>query len=326
MNNKDRILVTGGAGFIGSSLVEILVKSNYPVKVLDNLSTGNLENISKCMDAPNIVFLEGDMLNRAVLENAVDNSNIVFHFAANPSVSLERKNPSEDFLDLRATFNLLNAMRKSVACKKLYFASSSTVYGEPEILSIPESYSPLLPISIYGGSKLACEALISGFCHMFNMSATIFRLANIVGPRNTHGVIYDLVKKLRICPTQLEILGDGYQKKSYLYIDDCIDAILHVFNKFRIRSDRREIIDVYNVGSIDSITVLEIVNIIIEKMSLRNVTINPTRGTFGRGWKGDVRRFLLDVSKIRILGWQAKYNSGEAVARTVAELVSDSPL
>ena len=213
-----------------------------------------------------------------------------------------------------ATYNVLEAMRNSKNCKKIVFTSSSTVYGEPDVIPTSEKYSPLIPISLYGATKLACEAMISGYCHMFNMLGVTVRLANIIGPTSTHGVTHDFVTKLYATPGYLEILGDGKQNKSYLYIDDCINALIHVATIERT-------FEIFNAGSNDRINVLDIANIVINEFSLDNVILRFTGGIDGRGWKGDVKDMLLDSSKLETSGWKAKYNSSEAMTITAREIV-----
>jgi UDP-glucose 4-epimerase len=232
-------------------------------------------------------------------------------------VALGSNDTKIDFYEnLVTTYNLLEAMRKSPDSKKLIFASTSTVYGEAEILPTPENFGPLIPISLYGATKLACEGLISGYCHTFNMSGIAVRLANIIGPLNKHGVVFDLVNKLLANPSYLEVLGNGMQRKSYLHIEDCIDALLRVWE---VQSDVG--FDVYNIGTDDAITVIDIAKLLFQKFSTGPQRIKFDDTHDGRGWNEDVREFLLDCSRIKRLGWNAKYNSSKAV-----DLVADEYL
>ncbi|MGA6923552.1 MAG: NAD-dependent epimerase/dehydratase family protein, partial [Nitrososphaeraceae archaeon] len=244
-----RILVTGGAGFIGCSLVtKFMNGSDHYIAIYDNLSTGSKENILPWFESPRFKFIFADMKDNSSLEKAVEASDAVIHLAANPFVALGSNDTKIDFYEnLVTTYNLLEAMRKSPDCKKLIFASTSTVYGEAELLPTPENYGPLFPISLYGATKLACEGLISGYSHTFNMSGIAIRLANIIGPLNKHGVVFDLAKKLLANPACIEVLGNGMQRKSYMHIDDCIDALLRVLE---IQSDVG--FDVYNIGTDDA--------------------------------------------------------------------------
>ena len=208
-------------------------------------------------------------------------------------------------------------MRKEKV-KYLVFTSSSTVYGDARIIPTPEDYAPLEPISVYGGAKLAAEALISGYSHTFNIKSLIFRLANIIGERSNHGVIYDFINKLKANPNRLEILGDGTQRKSYLHVSDTVEGMLYLFEKFR---EEGKIYDVYNLGSDDWITVREIAEIVSKEMGL-NPEFYFTGGVDGgRGWKGDVKFMRLSIEKAKSKGWKPKMNSYEAVRRTVQELL-----
>jgi UDP-glucose 4-epimerase len=314
-----RVLVTGGAGFTGSHLVDTLMTYNSYVKVFDNLSSGSIENIRQWMDNRNFQFVRGDLLNLSKILQNVRNVDVVFHLAANPEVRTGLVSPEIHFQNnVVATYNLLEAIRKNANIKLFVFTSSSTVYGEPSKLPTPENYSPLMPISMYGASKLACEALIASYSHTYGIKAVIFRLANIVGPRNRHGVIYDFIVKLRKDPKELEILGDGTQTKSYLYINDCIDAIILAMKK------ARKSIEIFNVGSEDQINVKRIAEIIIDLMGLQSVKFKFTGGVNGgRGWKGDVKTMLLDISKLKSLGWKPEHNSEESVRKAAESLVNE---
>jgi len=315
----ERILITGGAGFIGSHLTDKLIKKGFEVYIIDNLSSGSLKNIKSALEEGSVKFIEGDLLNFEETAEAVKNCDVIYHLAANPEVRVGASNPKIHYKqNIAATFNLLEAMRKVGKVKALAFTSTSTVYGEASTMPTPEDYAPLKPISTYGASKLACEALISAYAYTYGFKAVIFRLANIVGPRSTHGVIYDFIQKLVRNPTELEVLGDGRQNKSYLYIDDCIEALTLGFDRFR------EHVEVLNVGSEGQIEVRDIARIVIEEMGLKNVKIKYTGGVDGgRGWKGDVKNMLLDISKIKSLGWRPKYSCEEAVRVTSKELIKE---
>ncbi len=312
-----KALITGGAGFIGSHLADRLMREGYYVRALDNLATGSLENISQWMDNPRFTFIKGDCLNPNEIERAVKDVDIIYHLAANPDVRVGAVDTRRDLeQNIIATYNVLEAMRKSKTAKTIVFTSSSTVYGDAETLPTPESYAPLKPISIYGASKLACEAMISAYSYMFGMKSVIYRLANIIGPRSNHGVIYDFVQKLLSNQRELEILGDGAQSKSYLYITDCIDAII-----FGLEKSEKQV-EIYNLGSEDLVDVKTIANIIIGEMGLRNVELKFTGGIDGgRGWKGDVKHMILDISRMKSLGWGPKYSSTEAVRLTAREIL-----
>jgi UDP-glucose 4-epimerase len=314
----DTILITGGAGFLGSSLVNVLLKSGkYNVIVCDNLSRGKKVNISKWIGHSNFKFVSTDMLDLSVLQRLVEPCDIVFHLAGYAGVPLIGNDMSKDYLqDILATHNLLEAMKSTKQCKNLIYASSSTVYGETGGKPASELNSPLKPISIYGATKLACESLICGYCHMFDISCAVVRLANIIGPSGNRGVVYDFVSKLYSNPEYLDILGNGKQTKSYLYVDDCIDALISLLGRVEKMG-----FETFNVGSDDTITVLEIANIVIEEMSLNDVDKRFTNTFEGRGWKGDVTEIWLDCSKLKSFGWRPKYVSRDAVLLTGTQLI-----
>ncbi len=314
---KDRsILVTGGAGFIGSHLVESLLAENK-VTVIDNFSSGKREFLAPHHNNPNFRLIEADLLLPGALEKALAGKDMVFHLAANPDVKLGAENTRVHLeQNVLATYNLLEGMRKS-GVKKIAFTSTSTVYGEAEKVPTPEDYGPLLPISLYGASKLACEALISSYCHTFEMQSWIYRFANIVGERGTHGVLVDFIRKLRDNPRELEILGSGKQKKSYLEVKDCVQAMLHCAE----RSDEQ--VNVFNIGSLDSVDVTGIANIVARQMGLTDVAYRYTGGVDGRGWKGDVRVMQLSIEKIQKLGWMPRGGSALAIEAAVKALLKD---
>lgn len=321
-HDRLKVLVTGGAGFIGSHLVERLMKGNHGVTVIDNLSNGSLRNIESWLDNEHFSFIRGDLKESQTSEKAAKDAELVFHLAANPEVRVGETDPSIHFEEnLVATFRLLEALRKQGSARVIVFTSTSTVYGEALRLPTPEDYGPSIPISTYGATKLGSEALIDAYAHTFDLRGLIFRLANIVGPRGTTGVVVDFVKKLRANPKRLEILGDGSQKKSYLYIDDCIDAISFATNEFLNSNER---IKVYNVGAPDSVTVVRIAEIVAEEMSLSDVEFVFTGGVNGgRGWRGDVKTMLLSTERLLKQGWRPKYGSEEAVRLAAKKLVEE---
>lgn len=307
-------LVTGGAGFIGSHLVNHLLQMDARVKVIDNLSTGSINNLEECLGIGEFEFVKEDLLNSEELEDLED-IDTVFHMAANPEVRVDLADPSIHFnQNVTATFKVLEAARRSSEVRRLIFPSSSTVYGDASSLPTPENYPPN-PISIYGASKLASEALISGYASMYGFKASIFRMANVVGPRSSHGVIHDFIEKLRKNPAELEILGDGKQCKSYLFIEDCVTGILQ-------GSRSQEKVTIFNLGTDDSVDVETIARLVLEKMDLKNTRLHFTGGIDGgRGWRGDVRFMMLDTSKLKKLGWRAKLTSAEAVRETIKSLL-----
>ncbi len=260
------ILVTGGAGFIGSHLVERLLLQNE-VTVLDNFSSGKREFLVPHQDNPDFHLLEGDLKDAGILEKAIEGKDLVFHLAANPDVKLGAENTSVHLeQNVQATYNLLEAMRKN-GVRRIAFTSTSTVYGEAATVPTPEDYGPLLPISLYGASKLSCEALISSYCHTFEMQSWVYRFANIVGERGTHGVLVDFIRKLRENPERLEILGSGKQRKSYLEVKDCVQAMVDTVEGSGDETN------VFNIGSTDSVDVTEIADIVVEQMGLNGCRV-----------------------------------------------------
>lgn len=359
-----------------------MVSKNYHVTVLDNLSRGSKDNISGWLVSPNFKFVLADLLDdsglhqekKCTLQQAVDNCDIIFHLAANPDVVAGADNTRIDFRqNVQATYNLLEAIRKSQLSldqnsntnkkktKQLIFASSSTVYGEAEKRPTPENYSPLHPISLYGATKLAGEAIISAYCHMFGIQCVVARLANIIGARNTHGVVYDFITKLSSHPDYLDILGNGLQNKSYLHIDDCISAFILLSERMQANLENSDSddyneknndhqnpsgenkkihhnkeshqmklpsLEVFNVGSDDTINVLQIAQIVIDKLCLTNDNVRKIfKDNFagGRGWKGDVLEFWLDCSKLKVAGWRPKYGkSRDAIIQTCSDYLNSN--
>jgi UDP-glucose 4-epimerase len=306
-----KALVTGGAGFIGSHLVDRLIRRGNEVITIDNLSAGKKAFLQRHLEDSRFTFYQVDLLTDSIDKyfHGVDE---VWHLAANPDVRAALKNTRVDLeQNVLVTHRVLEAMRVN-GVKKMVFTSTSTVYGEAEQLPTPEDYGPLFPISLYGASKLACEALISAYCHTFTMRAVIFRLANIIGGRSNHGVVFDFVGKLKNNPSELEILGDGNQRKSFLYVDDCVEAMFVGAGK------HRKGVDVYNIGSEDWITVKAIADIVCRKMRLKP-KFTFTGGK--RGWKGDVNLMRLDISRMKELGWSPKYDSKGSVEAVLSELL-----
>jgi UDP-glucose 4-epimerase len=309
----DRVmLITGGAGFIGSHLTEQLLNQRYKVVVLDNFSNGKIENIQHLTGNPSLTIVKEDLKRPKRLGQIIDASDTIFHLAANPEVVIGETDPKTHFEEnILATFNLLEAVRKSEKQKTLVFTSTSTVYGEANLIPTPEDYAPLIPISTYGASKLACEALITSYAYTFNHRTLILRLANIIGPRSNHGVVIDFVKKIKTNPTELEILGDGNQEKSYMYISDCIEAIMHLTSAF---SKGTEKVDMFNVGSYDKITVAQIAKIVSKEMNVPSIKYKFTGGVDGgRGWKGDVKTMQLSIDKLLRTKWKPRNSSKQAV-------------
>jgi UDP-glucose 4-epimerase len=311
------VLITGGAGFIGSHLAEKLIESGIKVKVLDNLVTGKKENLENCWNKKNFEFFQQDLGN---LDNVdfLDNIDIVFHLAADPEVRTGYDKPENSFNEnIVNTFNLLQKIKHSKV-KKFMFASSSSVYGNANVLPTPENYSPLLPISHYGASKLACEALISSFCHNYDIDGIIIRPANVIGARGRHGLIWDLIHKLKNDQTKLEILGNGKQAKSFIHISDTIEGIFHIIN------NRKEKIEIFNIGSEDSIEIMDVAKIVCKNMNLENIMIQTKENEKdGIGWKGDIKKAHLDIKKLKSLGWNVNLSSIHSADLTSQEIIKE---
>lgn len=310
------ILVTGGAGFIGSHLVDRLLETSR-VTVLDNFSSGKREHVAHVLGHPRFALVEADLFDARALEEVMAGKDFVFHLAANPDVKLGAEDTKIHLQqNILATYSLLEAMRKT-GVGKIAFTSTSTVYGEASLVPTPENYGPLKPISLYGASKLACEALISSYCHTFDMQSWIFRFANIVGERGTHGVLVDFINKLKKNPVELEILGSGEQRKSYLEVKDCVGAMVYAVEH---SSDQTNI---FNIGSNDAVDVTEIANVVVESMGLAGVKYRYTGGFGGRGWRGDVKIMQLSIDALSSLGWIPVHNSRESIKAAVDALLED---
>ena len=314
-----KAVVTGGAGFIGSSLCEDLIGKGWNVIAYDNMSVGRRQNLSDLIGVPRKKFklVSGDCTRIARVKQIIRDCDVVFHFAANPEVRMELNNPSQCFQqNVSATYCALEAFATSNA-KTFVFASTSAVYGDAKLRPTPEDYAPMEPISIYAGSKLAGEAMVSSYCHTFNKLGIILRFANVLGPRSTHGVVRDFVTRLVEKPRELRILGDGQQVKSYTYIDDCIKAIMVSLGT------SKGPVEVFNVGSEDQISAMEIGRTVIDTMGLKNVKLKLAGGlSDGRGWVGDVKNMLLDIRKLKTRGWTPTHDSRESVRLTVQALMA----
>jgi UDP-glucose 4-epimerase len=311
MENKN-ILITGGAGFIGSNAVERLVEGNN-ITVIDNLSNEpDDRNISKFKNKQNFKFLKRDLLDQNTFKD-LPKFDVVIHMAAHSDVRGGFENPDIDFKqNIEVTRNLLEFIRRE-KIKELLFSSTSAVYGEATIMPTPENYGPCKPISSYGATKLACEGLISAYSSYYGFRASIFRFANVVGKNSTHGAAFDFIKRLMENPKKLEVLGDGTQAKSYIHVSDCIESMLFAHSKSRVT-------DIFNLGNKGMTSVEKIAKIVIEKMGLKNVRVVFAGGYQGRGWIGDVKKAELAVEKIEKMGWKNKYSSDQAVEVAVDEI------
>jgi len=315
-----KYFVVGGAGFIGSHLVKTIFReeANIEVTVFDNFSSGRMWHLDEVKDNSALKIIKGDIKDKEFLVDSMKGAEVVYHFASNPDIAKAVTQPDIDFWEgTYLTNNVVEAMRIN-GVKKLIYASGSGVYGDTGELVVEEDYSPMTPISTYGASKLSCEALICSYCYMFDINASAFRFANVVGPHQTHGVGYDFVRRLMQNPNELSILGDGTQSKSYIYVYDVINAI-RILEK-----NAPDGFSYYNVATLDYITVNEIADIVADVIGIKNVKYTYTGGK--RGWKGDVPVIRLNSEKIRKLGWSNKYTAKEAIYNSVKSMYEDALL
>jgi UDP-glucose 4-epimerase len=303
------VFISGGAGFIGSHLTRRLLANAEVAKVViyDNFSSGTRGHLQEVADNPRLRIVEGDLKDLARLTTTMAGCDTVFHLAANPDIAKAVTQPDIDFWE--GTYlaqNVLEAIRVNRVGRLLY-TSGSGVYGENAPVAFAESHGPCRPISTYGASKLACEALIGAYCHMFGLTARAFRFANVVGPRQTHGVGFDFVHRLRQDPTRLRILGDGSQSKSYIYVEDILNAMF-------LANDRcTAAFDVFNVATDDYVTVREIADLAVEVTGLPRGSVRYEFTGGDRGWKGDVPIVRFDCRQIKSLGWTCRRTSAAAV-------------
>jgi UDP-glucose 4-epimerase len=303
-----RAAITGGAGFLGSHLTEALVKKE-DVIVFDNFSSGRRDFLQHM----NVEIIHGDIRNSKEMREACKEIDAVYHFAADPDVRRSFSGPLENFkIDVLGTLNVLEACRLNDV-KQVVFASSSVVYGVAETPTPEEA--PIAPISNYGAAKAACEHYISSYSKLYGIKATILRYANVIGPRLTHGVIYDFYSKLNANPRELEVFGDGNQRKSYLNARDAVSAAL-------LTAQKTSKCEVFNVGTEETITVKKIGSLVVSTLRLRNVRYRFTGGR--AGWPGDVPVMLLSTGKLRDLGWKPKFGIEETVIQTINWLKTHS--
>jgi UDP-glucose 4-epimerase len=308
-----RALVTGGAGFIGSHLCDHLVARGDEVWCVDNLHLGRRRNIAHLERWNTFHFLEQDVLERDALNALFAEAKLetVFHLAANSDIAAGTADPELDFrLNQLTTTAVLDAMRRH-GVRRLFFASTSAIFGEANAV-LHEDFGPLAPISFYGASKLAAEAYISTYAHLFGLSAVVLRFPNVVGERATHGVIYDFLRKLDKNPGELEVLGDGKQTKPYLYVGDLVDAILLACEK------SSGPLAVYHAAGIGETSVREIAEIVVAATGRSDARIRYSGGD--RGWPGDVPRFRYDISRLEALGWRPQRHSTDAVRHAVERI------
>ncbi|MCR5604608.1 MAG: NAD-dependent epimerase/dehydratase family protein [Lachnospiraceae bacterium] len=310
-----KYFVTGGAGFIGSNMVDrLLSEPENEVIAYDNFSTGRKEFLEDALKNDRFTLVEGDTLDLDALTNAMKGCEFVFHFAANADVRMGCEHPRKDLeQNTIATYNVLEAMRAN-DIKKIGFSSTGSVYGEAEVIPTPENAPFPIQTSLYGASKLACEGLLAAYAEGFDYTAYIFRFVSILGERYTHGHVFDFCKRLKDDPDHLHILGDGHQKKSYLYVKDCMEAILTVVR------NAKEKVNIYNLGTDEYVEVNDSVRFICGKLG---VTPDLTYAGGERGWIGDNPFIYLDTRKVRSLGWTPKASIEDGVVKTVEYLMAN---
>ena len=310
-----RVFVTGAAGFIASNLVDRLLSAGHHVVGFDNMSTGQRRFLANAVLHDRFTFHPSDLLDRESLTRAMEGAELVIHFAANADVRFGTEHPRKD-LDQNtvATWNVLEAMREQ-GCQRIVFSSTGSVYGEPEIFPTPETCPFPIQTSLYGASKLAAEGLIQAYCEGFGVQAYIFRFVSILGERYTHGHVFDFYHQLAEHPEHLHVLGNGHQKKSYLYVQDCIDAIITALDKAQGR------VNIFNLGTDEFCEVKDSIGWICEHLGL-NPKLTYSGGE--RGWIGDSPFILLDCSRIRALGWQPRLSIKQAVLATLRFVSEDA--
>lgn len=313
-----KVFISGGAGFIGSHLCDRFLSLGHEVIAYDNLVLGKRSLLSEAMKSSQFRFIEADLTDLERVKTEMKGVDLVVHMAANSDIS---QGASRTDVDMKngtiATYNVLEAMRVG-GVKKLIFASTSAIYGEADVKPTPESYGPLFPISFYGASKLACEAMISAFSHNCGMQSWMYRFANIVGSRSTHGAIHDFVARLIKNPKRLDVLGNGTQRKSYLHVSDCVEGMLFGFEK------AEKPFHCFNLASQGVTNVRFIAEEVVQQM--KEVTGIEAELVFGegdRGWVGDVPYTHLDGSQLTHLGWSARHESNEAVRLAIREVIAE---
>ena len=310
-----KYFVTGGAGFIGSNMVDrLLSEPENEVIAYDNFSTGRREFLEEALKNPRFTLIEGDTLDLDFLTKSMKGVDFVFHFAANADVRMGTEHPRKDLeQNTIATYNVLEAMRAN-GVRRIGFSSTGSVYGEAEVIPTPENAPFPIQTSLYGASKLACEGLLGAYAEGFDFRVYIFRFVSILGERYTHGHVFDFVKKLNNDPTKLHILGNGKQRKSYLYVKDCMEAILTVIR------NADEKVNIFNLGTDQYCEVNDSVGWICNKLG---VTPEFTYAGGERGWIGDNPFIYLDTKKVRSLGWAPKATIEEGVVKTVEYLLAN---
>lgn len=317
-DSVQRIFVTGGAGFIGSHVVDILIPQGYDVTVYDNLSNGHLEYIEPHMGHPRFKFVKADILDLDTLQEHMRGHDLVWHLAANTDIIGSHEQPLRDLRDCTVgTVNVLEAMRR-LGIRPMLFASTGAVYGNLcDSEFVDETAGPLMPVSTYGAGKIGSEAFIAAYCHVYGLRAWIYRFGNVVGARMTHGVIYDFIHKFRENPRELLIRGDGRQEKNYFLVEECIEGMAFGFRHIPLDEDKP--CEILNLGTTTVSRVTYIAEVVREEMGLRDATIR-IEGT-KKAWPGDQPRVHFRVDKMAAYGWRTKYTSDQSVRIAVRRML-----
>jgi UDP-glucose 4-epimerase len=313
-----RVFLTGGAGFIGSHVVDMLLPQGYHVTVYDNLANGRMEFIERHMGNPNFRFIKADMMDMDKLMESLPGHDLVWHLAANTDIIGSHEQPMRDLRDCTmAAFNMIEAMRKT-GIKPILFSSTGAVYGDLcKDVSVSEASGPLLPVSTYGAGKIGSEAFISSFCHVYGLRAWMYRFGNVIGARMTHGVIFDFINKFKQNPKELLIRGDGRQEKNYFLVEECIDGMAYGFRNIPMTDDKP--CDVFNLGTTTISKVTHIAEVVKEEMGLKDAKI-LIEGT-KKAWPGDQPRVHFTVDRINALGWKTRRTSDESVRIAVRRML-----
>jgi UDP-glucose 4-epimerase len=309
-----RVFVTGAAGFIGSTLIDRLLADGKTVVGWDNFSTGQRQFLANALKQSAFTLHEGDNLDLSALTKAMAGCDMVFHFAANADVRFGTEHPQKDLQqNTLATFNVLEAMRAN-SIKRIGFSSTGSVYGEAKVIPTPEDAPFPVQTSLYGASKLAGEGLLAAYTEGYGFETYIFRFVSILGERYTHGHVYDFYRQLRDHPDHLRVLGDGSQRKSYLYVQDCVDAILHVVNRTSRSGDGKAHTQIFNLGTPEYVQVNDSIRFICNALGLKP-ELRYTGGD--RGWIGDNPFIFLDTKRIQSTGWKPKLTIEQGIGRTL---------
>jgi len=315
-------VILGGAGFIGSHFADALMASNHvsKVRIIDNFSSGKIWHIQQHQHDARFTVVDQDLKDLNLLTSVCEGFNHALHLASNPEISRAAVEPTIDFDNgTLLTQNALEASRRA-GIENFVYASGSGVYGDCGDLLLNEDHGPLITNSTYGASKLAGESVISAYCNMFDMRGTSFRFANVVGPRQTHGVVYDFIRKLRFDPQNLSVMGNGYQSKSYINVKDVVSGVLMAIR--RQQADYR----VFNIATDDYVNVREIVQIVFEAMEILQDSATVHYSDNDRGWKGDVPVVRLDTARIKGLGWESTMNTRSAIINSAQALLKEYDL